>query len=700
MRQVALRGLILAMAAAIIPACGGGSSGGGGSAGTSVSNSGGTARGSTVAGGTSLGGGVGISQFVSVGDLNAGVNGPPSGPFVPSVPTTGTAITTLNGSPGETIANGNGLVTGTLLGSGAAARTITVSDGDLVVSGTINSGQNGGTQINLTLSAPNGTVYITGTVRTASVDGVADGDIGGNLAINARRIVVTGVIDASGENNGAGNAGNGGSVGLDTSAALSTDIVVTSTITSTGGNGIAGTGGNGGAVTLNARGDLQVSGSINVSGGTATAITNSIQAGNGGVITMNARGTAVITGTITQDGGNATGTGAAVGANSGSGGTLSIDTAANPAGPLFLYGSRSARGGNGLAPTGTVGNPIRGGNGGSTVVGAGAPNGPATIDFGSVAWTGRGGDSDDVGGACIGNAIFQSSGTTNGNAHFIGTVDATSGSGTNVGGTHQTGGAVIALTGNVYTSGSFLVRAGNGGTTPGTNVNSYVTQAAGGDLTFTGFVDHTGASSSALVATNTAGANAGNLIFACTGTLNMTGASLLGNGGNSTGTSTAGAGAAVLIFTNEGHISYSGTITANGGTANGTGGTGGLGGSVIIDGDADFDNIGGDVTLTSGSSIFVDGGNGAIGGNARTVAGAEAVQFNSDNNLTTSGAPAAAHGVIRNNGSIFARGGSGTTQGNGGLVRFDGQDGSLVPAVPAPGNITATGAVVTPPVMQ
>jgi len=101
---------------------------------------------------------------------------------------------------------------------------------------------------------------------------------------------------------------------------------------------------------------------------------------------------------------------------------------------------------------------------------------------------------------------------------------------------------------------------------------------------------------------------------------------------------------------------------------------------------------GGNITVQSVAVIDVSGGAGTIaGGSARTGSPGAAVTLDADN----SGNSTVNNGIIVNSGSIVARGGTGTAQGIGGNVLFDGQD--LSATIPFPlasaGSLDLSGSV-------
>ena len=203
--------------------------------GLSVTGDGGSA---TLTTGVALGdGGFGGSvRVLAYGAVEAGTQPvPPVAPVTPAAPTTGATANAALDAAGRIEPSGN-LLIGNLTTSTLADALFEATNGDLVVSGTLQAGDTGAGQRNLTLNAPNGTVFITGTVRTASVDGTPDGDSAGTLNVNAARIIVSGRIDASGEADSTGlglAAGNG--VTLLTSAGYIV-LHTTSSILTSGGS--------------------------------------------------------------------------------------------------------------------------------------------------------------------------------------------------------------------------------------------------------------------------------------------------------------------------------------------------------------------------------------------------------------------------------------------------------------------------------
>ena len=152
----------------------------------------------------------------------------PTAPAVPAAPTMGTTLPIIAGPLSTTAVAGTVLISGTVVGDASGTVTITSNGGDIVVSGSLTSGDvvpGPSVPDNITLNAPNGTVYVLGTISTRNTDGTLDGDAGGTVTINAMRIVLTGTIDTRGEDSSLATVGDGGAVTLSSSSIWSWSIV-------------------------------------------------------------------------------------------------------------------------------------------------------------------------------------------------------------------------------------------------------------------------------------------------------------------------------------------------------------------------------------------------------------------------------------------------------------------------------------------
>lgn len=644
MEQRVLRILSAVLAAALVPACGGG--GGGGPSGpvTIFDCSGGSGFGS----GTAFGGVASFVEISTSGSLSAGVHPAPQAPAMPVPPASGTVIASLTGT--QTVLSGNALIPGVVTASLGFTVELICSEGDIVVSGTLNAGEVTGIPINLALTAPNGTVYVTGAIHTTNPVGLG----AGSLTITARRIVVTGLIDTSGRDHGVVAGGDGGAVSLLAQSAGQTDILMVGSIVTSGGSSTAANGGAAGGVEMRAREELHVRGSVTSRGGSASAATNLPLGGNGGLLRMTGGVGVFVDMTLDQSGGAAKGT--ATGAWGGREGGLIIDTP----GIAEVYGTFRRRKGDATAPAGTAGNPITGGGVAST---GGTIQGTSGVRLGALSFLGRGGDSSDQGG---GGGRVTLDGQGLGDMTVSGTIDVRGGRGANSVGASFGGSALTSLEGDITFNGEVRTGGSDGAVAPAPGGDFRVT--TGGSVFLSGLFDLGGGSSTASAATAVAGAPGGKLEVSALlagSFIETRGLTVLSNGGASTGAAAGGAGGMLEFWTVSLRIVLDGTFTARGGSA--PGGTGGQGGRVMANSDMDADGTGGDITLAAGASIDVSGGSGQTGGSARTGVGTEAVAFDADGNNSNSGVTG---GIVQNLGSITARGGD--PAGSGGRVFFDG----------------------------
>lgn len=656
---------MIAAAAALVPACGGGSGGGGGASGpvTILDCRGGSAFGSSVPG-TAAGGTASFVDIRSEGSITAGVHPAPQAPAIPVPPATGTVITGLVG--GQTVLSGNMILSGNTTALGGGLVEFRCDEGDIVVSGTLNSGDFTGAPISLLLNAPSGTVYVTGAIRTTNPLGLD----AGNVTITARKIVVTGLIDTTGRDSAAVAGGPGGAVFLLTQSAGQLDIVMTGTIVTNGGGSTAGNGGAAGSVSIRATGELHVRGSVTCLGGSTSAPTDTPLGGNGGAVVLRGGTGVTVDGTLDQSGGAANGTG--TGAWGGGEGNLTIASD----GIAEVYGTFRRRKGDATAPAGTAGNPILGG--GSSSAG-GVIQGTAGVRLGTLSFLGRGGDGSDQGGGS-GRLIIQGQGV--GAVTVSGTMDLRSGSGPNAETTSFPASQILSTAGDITFSGQVWARGNSAAVAPGAGKGFVVTSGgSGGSIVLSGVFDLGGGSSTASAGTATAGAPGGRLQVTTlhpTGFIETRGLTVLSNGGASTGAAAGGGGGALEFLTMAQRIVLDGTFVSRGGAA--PGGTGGQGGRVLADSDWDADGVAGDITLAAGASIDVSGGSGLTGGSARTGAGNQAVAFDADGNNTNN---LVTGGIVQNLGSIRARGGD--PAGSGGAVFFDGLNPVTLTPGPDPG---------------
>lgn len=666
--------LTLAVGAAfLVPACG---DGGGSSllqilnpAGTlslNVSGGSGTRSGST---GVGVGGMAGTIEVNSQGSIRMGTQAAPLPPTVPPPPTTGTVVTNFPSPTGYTQATGNLIISGNLATpSGVPGPfTITASEGDIVISATLQSGEGGGNTRPLIISAGLGTVFITGAVRTANVDAVLDGDWAGNLTISARQIVVTGVIDTRGEANDSGAGGSGGAISLDTTGTGGTDLfVVGGTLLASGAAGTA-TGGAGGAITLSAGNEAHLHGSATSRGGSVNGSTAPVTAGNAGDVTLTGPAGVAVNAVLNHQGGDASlsANGTATGGN---GGRVFVNRGIT--GPLAFFGSADLRGGIASGPGGASAF-VTGGIGGAFMVGfrpTPTPGAPASIDLGLASWTALGGSGSDVSGNGV-NVRLENRYDLPGDISFDGILNASTGTGT---GAVSSSISLYVDQGDIRLGGTLLSRAGDGAgnADPGGVIN--VTCGDGevsdrGSIFASAAIDVRGGNSTG---PSSSGGPGGDLVFSVAHAFGEIvlepGFSVTADGGDTSGTGTAGGGGLLRLETGGSAISIHGTSTSRGGRALGAGGTGGAGGVFQAFSDNDMNGVGGDITLHAGAVVDVSGGSGTVGGDALFGLGV-AVVLDADQNNSNS---LSANGVIANFGQIIARGGA--VNGAGGDALFNG----------------------------
>jgi hypothetical protein len=339
-----------AAAILILPGCGSGSRGQGG---TSTSRAPSDGDGFTLAGLSVSGGGAatadpasggsgGDAGSVTVRSQNAvqvSADAPPDAPPIPA------AANSIGDLTQDRVFSGSTVLSGIVTSSGPSAiRSITVNDGDLIVSGTLQSADLGDRAQGLSLSA-SGTIYISGTVKT-------EGRSGGSLTLRASRVVVTGTVVAGAR---------------------------------------SGSGGSGGAIRIESGGLVHLQGTIESVGGTVQGSVNGVRGGPGGTIAITSPSEVQVNALLRVRGGSARTSGA--GALGGDGGALTIDNFA----AVRLFGTVDAGGGSAVATSAGAG--LRGGQGGRVALGVASPIASLTLQPGTIeANGGSGGDAGGHGG--------------------------------------------------------------------------------------------------------------------------------------------------------------------------------------------------------------------------------------------------------------------------------------------------------------
>lgn len=546
-----------------------------------VTLSGGAA--SSLSGALGTGGDGGDFRAFAFGDvLVLSESSPLSAPAAPGPPATSVATT----DPDGLSTPGNLLISASLVTTGDAVYEST--NGDVIISGTLQGGDDGGGgQFNVTLRAPNGTVFISGTVRTAGNadnDGFRSGDGAGNITVEAARIVLTGTLDARGEDNTAGSGGDGGTVVLDSAAPGVVGGIhvycIGGSILTAGGNASGASplsGGAGGNVTVRARGQLFGFTPITTSGGSATesAAVAAVLGGKGGNVTLTGGSGVDVSATLTLRGGAATGGGG--GATGGAGGTLASDGLV----PLRLFGTLDAPGGDASSSAGAV----VGGAGGAANIGQVAGVDVLELGRGSFAACGGGG------GAFGGNAGAFDFRTDNGSMLMGAVLQACGGPGTGSGPASGGAGGTLAIVADGDFSGT------------GSNQSNHTLEFLGGAS-----IDVGGG-----VATGTGAGGAAGGVLLQSGADLTCGGSITARGGSSPGgpggSATTGISIVIASFNGapNGDIFLVGDLQTQGGDSTAAGG--GIGGSIAVD---TLATAAGEIN--SSSDLTASGGGGGGGG--------------------------------------------------------------------------------------
>ena len=609
-------------------------------------------------------------------------------------PAAGTVISSTSNFVANTVYDvplGNILIEGTVATDVPAGgtRTIQADNGDIVVSGTLQSGQvtalsPSGQVIkvlaNLALNAPQGTVWVTGSIHTGSVDGIQDGVSSGTLTIVANRIVLSGTLDASGEANATGVVGgNGGAITLTILPNGNGIFCPSGLITTQGGNG-TGQGGSGGAVSLNsASGTAPVNlfGSITTSGGSASGSFPNALGGTAGDISIGAGGPVVLKSALLGSGGDAaTSADGAVGGNganvtlTGGGGGSSV--------PLEMFGTLDLHGG--AASAATSASPVHGGHGGTVAVGPGV----LSLLTGVSSYDSSGGAGDTGGNA--GAQVIISTGGGAADLTVVSTLQALGGAGqSGPGGAGNDISIVSTSVGLLTVSGSIALSGGaslvaDGGAGGNYSLVSIVVGPGAGDILSSAGVAASGGNggSSGL------GGAAGTItVQSQIGMLTLSGRLEADGGGSPVGLSGPASGGTVTIATTgpvgPGAIQSTATIIAVGGSSQAsTTANGGPGGTISIS----AADPGSTLTLAAGSFLQVDGGSSSGAGDGG--AGGTIFLGTTTQSISISG-------------SVLARGGtalgSNGTGGSGGQITAELSVGNPLSSitVQANGGLDASG---------
>jgi hypothetical protein len=500
----------------------------------------------------------------------------PSTPSLPAAPTTGTELTDAMIATGSPIA-GNILISSTLrIAAGVNPATITTNDGDIVISGSLLGERSAAAKTNgISISAPAGTIYVLGEIRTPGTAGTPQNPDGGDITLTAMRIVIAGSIDARGLADLKGSGGNGGAVTIDTTGGGTEVLYTAGSIVAMGGDG-RDQGGTGGDITLRAGTRLSVFAPVVTHGGSATATGVTATGGNGGDVVLRGDTGADLSASISSSGGD--GTGHSQGAAGGDGG----DFAADGAGPWRVLGTINTSGGTATAPTGGSG-----GTAGSVTFGLNTPVTTLELGRGSYSTSGAAGNSAGGDAGSIDVASLD------GNISVGGRLIARGGDSQSAAGN---GGAVT-----ITTDADVLGNSSNHSLTASTSVDTRgrdggaVLLQCGGNLAFTGEIVASGMSNSGdagRVSLVVASANlAPDGTLTVQGTIRAEGAVVLGDSN--------GHGGAIL-FASAGDLSIMGAVTSRGG-----GNSGGTAGPVTIQSTGGGIRISGSILTSTGPPYLI-----------------------------------------------------------------------------------------------
>jgi hypothetical protein len=349
-------------------------------------------------------------------------------------------------------------------GGGDAVRQITSTAGDVFVSGTLRGGEVGGVARGLSVNAPQGTVYVSGTIDTA---GRSAGQTGGSIVITGQRVVLMGSLSSNGADGDVG--GWGGPIAI----AAADLVFIGGPVSLRGGVGTT-TAGSGGPITIDASGAVQAVALVDARGGAGSG--NTATAGMGGAIKVGelaAPSLVNLSMTLSARGGMG-------GVAGGKGGAVTLEP---QAGNLVIAGSVDLGGGAasaqpgdggtflGLAGAGVGDDPVNGGDiqlvgkiaangGGITAGGAGNGGGAGTVTIEPVSLLGAlvidatgsvlldGGASGGAGIAGGGGHLYFT--TSDGDLTMRGTLSLRGGDARDPGGTGGLGGAVDIFSDHNY----------------------------------------------------------------------------------------------------------------------------------------------------------------------------------------------------------------------------------------------------------
>lgn len=212
----------------------------------------------------------GTAHLVSGGGITIGPDFQPPASAMAAAPADAMAIASA-GLTADVTASGAISISGSVAAGGSDGVRRIVAGGDIFVSGSMRAADLGGARQGLTLEAPSGTIYVSGSIDTSGADG--SGQAGGPLTLSAQRVVVAGKLLTAGGNASGAQAVTGGHGG-DLSIQTSGDVVLTGIATLTGGGATTSsastaTGGDAGNFTIDATGVVALTGTFDLRGGSA-----------------------------------------------------------------------------------------------------------------------------------------------------------------------------------------------------------------------------------------------------------------------------------------------------------------------------------------------------------------------------------------------------------------------------------------------
>ncbi|MBI2932295.1 MAG: hypothetical protein HYY16_11640, partial [Planctomycetes bacterium] len=317
---------------------------------------GGDARGAGMTAG--VGGRGGAVHLLAERSVTLGFRDPtPARPAAPVPPSGGTALTREQ-LGADVNAAGPLVISGEVSAPGPSEiLTIHATQGDIVVAGTLTAHDAGAVTQDLQLLAPNGTIFVLGAIRTASTDGSATGDRAGSITLEARRVVVAGLLDAGGEANA---NGPGGAAGAVTITAQGDSVFLPAGLIAAGGGDGTTAGGEGAVVAIDSAGPVHLHTAVVAAGGQANGESN-VRGARAGQVRLAATESIDVTAPIRARGGRAAASRS--GAVGGPGGIVSFSGSAD----LRFFGAIDVRGGS--AGAGSAEGEVRGGDGGEVDIG-------------------------------------------------------------------------------------------------------------------------------------------------------------------------------------------------------------------------------------------------------------------------------------------------------------------------------------------